>query len=605
MVAPLSLLSGAFLLVAVGPLAAQQVTVRAYLDQNTVAVNRQFVLNVEVSGTQQVTSEPELPDLEDFALYLGSGTSTSMQMSGGRTMVSVTFQYRFRAVREGSFEIGPVSLEAGGAELLTEPLMVTVTTGPPPSQQGQPGAAGEGEEIDAGDLFVAAEVSQRRVYQNEPVVVEYRIYTRVNVGSYSITRLPSTTGFWAEEYEQQASPEVTQVVRDGVQYASAVVRRVALFPTGPGQKLIEPIEIEAQVRVQRRSRDPFDSFFRLPSLRESRIPVVVVSEPVEIEVIPLPDTGRPAGFSGLVGEFDLVASLDKSQVEANEALTYRVTVEGAGNLRSIPDIEVDFPDDFEVYPPEVSEQINHTARGLRGSKTYEYVLVPRAPGARRIPSVELDYFDAASGSYARAASQPFDIEVTGDPVAGPVAVGRVRGGIDLLREDIRFIKIASPKLRPVDRSPLGPLTLWPLLLLPLLVVGGAWSYRRQRDRLEGDVAYARHRRANRLVRKRMAHARSLLSPNTQREFYAEVGRALQGYLGDKLNVAEAGLIKDDVRKSLMACGVEESVVDEYLTCLDVCDRQRFAPMHASVDDMTEFLGRSELAMTRLSRGLGR
>lgn len=144
-----------------------------------------------------------------------------------------------------------------------------------------------------------------------------------------------------------------------------------------------------------------------------------------------------------------------------------------------------------------------------------------------------------------------------------------------------------------------------MLALPLVAVGGAWGYRRQRDRLEGDVAYARHRRANKLARKRLARARSVLSSDTQREFYAEVGRALQGFLGDKLNLAEAGLIKENVRRRLVERGVPESVADEYLDCLDTCDRQRFAPIDASTEDMTAFLNRSEQAMAGLAGGLGR
>ncbi len=546
-------------LLAAAPVSGQDVSVRAYLNANHVGVNRQFVLNLEISGIQRVDSDPTPPDLDDFAVFLSSGTSTSMQIVNGRTTVSITLQYRYQAIKEGTFDIGPVEVSAGGKVLRTDPLAITISSSPPASQPGAGDAAGGGEEIAPEDLFVVAEVSRRSVFENEPVIVEYRIYTRVNVSSYSVLRLPRAAGFWVEEYEQQSSPQVEQVVRDGVQYATAVIRKVALFPTGPGIKTIEPLSIEAQVQVQRRSRDPFDDFFRSPFA--SRVAVVVASEPVEIDVRALPENGRPRDFSGLVGDFDIAATIDNTRAVTNEALTYRVRIGGQGNVRTMPEPEIDFPSGFEVYPPEVTERVDRVGDRIRGSKVYEYVLIPRTPGTRTIPPVQIDYFDVNSGTYATAATQPIDIEVTGDVVEGPVIAGRTRGSIEQLREDIRFIRIAAPRFQPQDQR---------LFALP-----GFW----------------------------IVFIESLKSSAAPREFYAEIARALQGFLGDKLNLAEAGLIKESVNVALMQCGVRQEVADEYLGCIDVCDRQRFAPAEPNRDEMNAFLERTERAMTELDQGL--
>jgi hypothetical protein len=584
------------------PALAQDVSVRAYLDRNQVGINQLFVLNVEISGTQEAESEPELPDLSTFATYLGSGTSTSMQMIGGRTTVSLTIQYRFQAAKEGAFEIGPVEVEAGGKTHRTEPLKITITTTPMPAR---PGARPEESiELEPEDLFVTAEVNRRTTYENEPVIVEYRIYTRVNVDSYSISRLPGTAGFWVEEFTESGSPRVERVVRDGVQYVTAPIRKVALFPTGPGKRTIEPLAIEAQVRVRRRSRDPFRDFFG-ESLFGTRVPVGVASEPVDIEVLPLPAEGRPVDFSGFVGRLELSGSLDRAEAETNEAVTFRLRMKAEGNVRALSEPEIAFPADFEVYPPDVSENVDRSGNRVSGTKTFEYVLVPRAPGAKTIPTVELSYFDTSRRAYANAATKPLAVEVTGEAVEGPVVAGRARGGIEQLREDIRFIHIATPRFRRVDRSLFAAPGFWIVLLLPLLTVGGALGLRRHRDRLEGDVAYARHRRAGRMAKRRLADARSLRSAGTQREFYAEVGRALEGFLGDKLNLAEAGLITEEARAQLQARSVPAEAVDEYFACLGVCDRQRFAPSETSLDEMAAFLDRAARAMTRLNEELAR
>ena len=572
-------------------------TVRAYLSQTEVLLNRQFVLNVEISGTQQLDEDPPvLPDLSAFAVYLGSGTSTSMQIVNGRTSLSLTFQHRFQATAEGTFEIGPVTVRAGGRDLRTEPLTIRITDGPAPtSRSGPPGADGT---VAPEDLFITATASKPRVYVNEPVIVEYRIFTRVDVDGYNITQQPGTTGFWVEELEDPQA-RVEQVVRDGRQYTSAVVRRVALFPTGAGTKTLAPLTLETQVRVQRRSRslfgDPFGGLFG------SRVSVVVGSNPVEIEVLPLPEAGRPDAFTGLVGRLEVSASIDRIDAETNDALTYRLEVSGTGNIRTLPEPELGFPSDVEVYPPDVSERVDPTEDGVRGSKIFEYVIVPRAPGQVTIPAVKLAYFDVDAGTYAAAASDPITLTVAGDPMAGPA--GRFRTGVDLQRQDIRFIRIAIPGFRPVGGSLVRSAGFWAIVLVPMCAVAGAVAARRHQDRLTGDVAYARRRRAARLAKQRLARAESLRSPDRHRAFHAEVGRALQGFLGDKLNLAEAGLIRDEIRARLTSRGVAPGVIDAYLGCLEDCDRQRFAPTEPDTLAMQDMLTRAARAMTDLDQAL--
>ena len=572
-------------------------TVRAYLSQTEVLLNRQFVLNVEISGTQQLDEDPPvLPDLSAFAVYLGSGTSTSMQIVNGRTSLSLTFQHRFQATAEGTFEIGPVTVRAGGRDLRTEPLTIRITDGPAPtSRSGLPGADGT---VAPEDLFITATASKPRVYVNEPVIVEYRIFTRVDVEGYNITQQPGTTGFWVEELEDPQA-RVEQVVRDGRQYTSAVVRRVALFPTGAGTKTLAPLTLETQVRVQRRSRslfgDPFGGLFG------SRVSVVVGSNPVEIEVLPLPEAGRPDAFTGLVGRLEVSASIDRTDAETNDALTYRLEVSGTGNIRTLPEPELGFPSDVEVYPPDVSERVDPTEDGVRGSKIFEYVIVPRAPGQVTIPAVKLAYFDVDAGTYAAAASDPITLTVAGDPMAGPA--GRFRTGVDLQRQDIRFIRIAIPGFRPVGGSLVRSAGFWAIVLVPMCAVAGAVAARRHQDRLTGDVAYARRRRAARLAKQRLARAESLRSPDRHRAFHAEVGRALQGFLGDKLNLAEAGLIRDEIRARLTSRGVAPGVIDAYLGCLEDCDRQRFAPTEPDTLAMQDMLTRAARAMTDLDQAL--
>ena len=577
---------------------AEQLEAHASVTPSVVALNGQFTLDVEVRGTDRIDVEPTLPDLGNFSRYIGRNSSTSMQMINGVTTVSLTIQYGYRAIREGTFEIGAVEVEAGGQVLRTQPVTLTVST------TGAAAEGGAGPENQSGvgpeDLFIVAEVGSTRVYQNQPIEVSYRLFTRVNVTSFTLVDLGESEGFWVEEVPGPQNPEVEQRVWNGQPYTTAVVRRVVLFPAGPGTKTIESLSVEASVRVRRRVGSIFDDFFGGGSLFGSQAPAVIVSNPVEVEVLPLPMEGRPRSFTGLVGRLNVSASIDRSSVETNDAVTLELIVEGEGNLRGLPAPIVDFPGDFEAFPPEVSEAIDRTGARVRGRKTYTYVLIPRSPGEKTIPPAEMSYFDAESGLYATSASEPLRLDVTGDAV---IVAPSGRAGVETLREDIRFIQIGPPNLGAIGGSLADAPEFWIVALLPLMALLGALGLRRHWDRLEGDVAYARGRRAGAVAKKRLGQARRVMAEGDARAFYAEVERALRGFLADKLNVAEAGFMSDVAEAELRKRAVPVVATKKYFACLGECDRARFAPPSSSAEERSEFLDRAAEAMTAVQEGL--
>ena len=572
---------------------AQDVSVRAYLrPSSNVGVGLTFILNVEMSGTQTMTQEPELPDLGAFARYLGRSSQSSVQMINGRTTVSLTVQYRYQALREGTFDIPAFDVVAGGQTRTTEPLQVTVSSAP--STAGA-GAQAVENGVGAQDLFVTAEATKTRVRDGESFVVEYRIWTRVDVGSFTFTRIPEPEGFWVEDITPAGQPQVEELTRNGQQYTTAVIRRIALVPTGPGERRIEPVGLDVQVRIRR--ADPFSSFFVLGT---EVVPTAVLSNPLTFQVEPLPP-GRPEPFSGVVGRLEVSASLDRDSVDANEAVTLTVRVSGDGNIRAVPDPVLDLPADFEVFPPEVSESVQAFGSGLSGEKTFEYVLIPRAPGEREIPEISFGFFDERAGEYRTATAERLALTVTGLAQGGPAQL--VRGGVAQLREDIRFIHLGTASLRPRGRMLFKGAAFWMFALLPLAGIAGAMALRRHQDMLEGDVAYARGRRAGRVAKKRLAHARRLASGRDARVFYSEVARALRGLVADRLNLAEAGLQASELTARLAVRGVGDNTMDEVSACLEHCDRQRFAPPEADSEEKARFLERVANLMMDLDRAI--
>jgi hypothetical protein len=582
--------------------AAQDVSVRAYLNPGaTVGSGRQFVLNVEVTGSQSVSRQPDIPDLSAFAQFLGSSQQSSIRMVNGATSITLTIQYRFQALEEGSFTIPAFDVDVGGRTFRTEPLSLTVapTAQAPSGGGGGGGAAGGGDAVAAEDLFVTAEATKTRVVDGEPFVVEYRIWTRVDVNSFTITRLPEPQGFWVEDVTPTGQPQVEQLQRNGQNYTTAVIRRVALVPTGAGERTIDPIGVEAQVRV--RSRDPFDDFFGGSSIFGSRaVPTSAASNRLTVTVSPLPP-GRPQPWSGVVGSLRLTAELDRDSVGANDAVTLTIRATGEGNLRAVPEPELDLPADFEAFPPEVSESVRELGAGLAGEKTFEYVLIPRAPGSRALGPFRMGWYDPSTRAYRMAETQPLGLTVSGTGVGGGPAV-LSRGGVAQLREDIRFIHLGA-ELSPAGRGLLGSVGFWMFALLPLAGIAGAVTLRRHRDLLEGDVAYARGRRASRVAKKRLAQARGLAGGTDSRAFYAEVARALRGLAADRMNMAEAGLRTDQLPALLASRGVDEATIRETMSCLEHCDRQRFAPPSHDAGEEARFLERAGALMSTLDRAI--
>ena len=579
---------------------AQQVQVRSYLSSPRVGWGGQFVLNVEISGAQQADSEPVLPDLGGFGRYLGSNTSTSLEIVNGRTRMSLTYQYRFQATQEGVFEIGAVQVTAGGTTYRTEPISLTVADTPAPrGGVADPGAEGGG--VSEAEVFLEATPARATVYENEPVIVEYRLFTRVSVELYNITTLPEAAGFWIEELDQPESPDVQRIVRDGVEYLTALVRRVAYFPTSSGEKSITPLGVEAQTRVSRRGG--LGEFFGR-SLFDRLVPVAVASRPIEVEVLPIPSDGRPEPFSGHVGRLAVSMEVDRSEVPVGEAVTVRLTLSGSGNISALAPPAIDFPDEFEVFPPEISRSIERGGSSVEGRSTATYVLIGRVPGRVTVPPIEVSYFDPPTRAFRTVRSEPITIEVTGEASRGTGEAGSLPASVASIREEIRFIDTGPPSLRPAGEPLHTKAAFWLVALLPPVALAGAAAIRRRRDRTAADLAYARERSARRMAKKRLARARSLAGGDP-RDFYAEIAGALEGFVADKLNIARAGLLRDEAAKLARSGGASEEALAELSDFLADCDVQRFAPAGSEGPPAGEVLDRAARIMRALDRKLSR
>lgn len=588
------------------------IEVRANTNSNVIGINQQFVLTVEISGEGVNTiGNVELPNTSAFAELLASGgSSQSIQFINGRMSVQKSFSYYYRAKAEGTYEFPPVSVSYKGNAYQSRPFSIQIVKAAP--QAAQPGTRAPAQEsLESLDdhLFLKAVVNKRRVYQNEQVMVTYKLYFAINVTQIGAAKLPGTAGFWAEEIEIPNPPTAANEVVGGRQFRVAEIKKTALFPNNPGKLVIDPLGLDCDVRVQsRRSRSAFDSFFDDPFFDDPffgrTVRKTIFSDPIEIEVMPLPTEGRPADFSGAVGEFKLTANVDKDSVATNEAITFTYKVSGSGNIKMLPNPKPRFPNDFQQYDPKVTENISRTPAGISGSKTWEYVLIPRFPGIHVIKPELFSFFNPRTRSYEQIGTRQFDIRVGKGQESYatlPPGSGVSKEEVMLLGQDIRFIKRESQRFFTIGTNFHNSFAFIFLIIFPLVAIGGAIVYRQHLDKLAGNVAYARSRKARAVAMAQLKRARHYLKEDSQKEFYSQVANALLEFLGNKLNIPSAGIITDQVEGLLRARAVNPEIITNYMKCLQYCDYQRFAPSTSKLEEMKKFYQQSEDAIVALEK----
>jgi hypothetical protein len=594
---------------------AADVQFSATVDRTTVGITESFVLTLEIKGAGLSSADPKLPSLDHFAVISGPNQSTSFQFINGRASSSKTLSFVLKPQMVGNLSIGSAELTLSGKLYRTDPIAITVTAGAgqqPPgglSQQTQPAPTTQPPALhikaNASDLFVEVTADKSQAYQGEQILLTYTLYTRLNVSSYEISKLPGTAGFWAEEFPSPAQPEVRDVTVGGQRYRAATIRRVALFPTRSGDLTVEPLEVSCQVQVMdrsRRSNDPFDMLFDSPFMRTRTEERFMATEPLILKILPLPESGRPANFSGAVGKFDLEVTLDPQEAKTNEALTMKVSYSGWGNIKMLPSPDFNAPPDFESYDPKESVQVGKAGRGISGTKTFEYVLIPRFAGLQKIPPITFSFFNPTTKSYQTLSGGGFEVRVgQGAGVSQmPASLGVSKEDVKLLGQDIQYLKTPG-KLRPLATAGGLPglynlgMILPPLIVLLYLIgtrlMGGSVFQARLRSRR------AFWRAQNDL--KKLDKVAAGSSAEKLTVFYGGLHRTLLEYLGEKLNIPAAGLKEEEVLDHLAGRDLPAAQVEEIREIFHTCNWARFAPESGQASQMDQALTKARAVINTL------
>jgi hypothetical protein len=572
-------------LLAAVSLTAQEVTLTVDAPESAVAGQR-FRIVYTVNSTDGQFTPPKF-DPTFTVSGPQQSTSRNMQWINGEvnSVSTTTLIYYVVAGTPGTFTIPPAQFETKKFTVSSAERQIVISPeGSVQSQsqgqgQGQPSGQGQSSQAAAQGSGVSLRLllSTREVYVGQPITGTLKLFTRTNLSGINELKYPEFKGFLREDIETPPLRSLESEVIDGVQYGTGVLQRFVLYPQISGDVRIDAVEMTAMVQQRSNVRDPFfdDPFFDSFFSGVSTVPQQVATQPVTIRVKPLP-TPRPTDFHGAVGSFDLRSILSANTVQVNDALTLTVTLSGTGNLNLAGEPVINFPQGIEKYDPKVTVKSSGTSSG---SKTFEYLLIPRNNGTFDIPPVSYTVFDLKQEKYVTLRTEGYSISVTGTPGQAETTAPVFLPGEDVkyLGQDIRFIRNGSGKLTVPSAPLVSRAYYWSWFVLALFITAVVLLLRREQMKRNADKAGVRNRKAAANARRRLAKANSLLSSGKTELVNSEIARALWGYLGDKLAIPQSELTREKCYDSLRARKTSEDLITELDLILSATEYSQYAP----------------------------
>ena len=559
-----------------------------------VIMGRPFQLTYSVNQRAKDLRAPEFTDFDYIAGPYTSQSSSTSFVNGKRTSsFNLTYTYTLIANKEGTFTISPATIKVDGEQYTSNGVRIIVLPADQPNnvsagntntvgQTSQRPTSSQNDNVSEANIFVRTLVSKTRVREQEAILLSYKLYfAGVDVAQFTNnTRIPEFKGFLKQEIE---SGEIQTELEhyNGRNYQTAVLYRTLLFPQRSGDITIEPAQFEAVLRVQNRAqvRSIFDDFFG----SYTAVNKPITAPGVMIHVLDLP-ANKPAGFSGGVGQFNLTSKISGTELNANEAVTLTLTIQGAGNMKLLKTPMVDWPEGFEVYDPKVTNNFKTTTAGVSGTKTIEYLAIPRAGGTYTIPPVRFAYYDTQEQDYRTITTPEYtlNIERAANEDATAMVVNNFvqKENIQQLGTDIRYIHTAE--LMPVaDASSrairFGSLLFWLCYAIPSLLAALLFVIFRKKIKENADMTRVRYKKANKVAQRRLKVAEQLLKQNKKDAFFEEIERAAWTYLSDRLSIPTAQLNKENIAQILSNKGVSDMIIQEMMHVLSTAEFARYAP----------------------------
>jgi hypothetical protein len=546
-------------------------SVYAQVNTKRVAVGTPFEYAIVISVSATNYSPP---NFKDFDVVSGPNQSSSVQYVNGAMSQQMIISYGLVAKREGKYTIGPAVVNAGNQRYETTPVSIEVVKagGSAQSQQNDEPAAGVGRD----DLYLKTTVSKNKCYLGEQITIVQKVYSRHQIIGYQKSVPPAYDGFYSQAQESPTKGQLLVENVDGVNYYTHELFRTIATPNKTGRITLMPPEAVPIVRRQAaaKPRNIFEQFFGTASYED--IPVPVNGRPTVVEVLPLPEDGRPLDFNGAVGNFSAKLETNRQQIKANEAFNLKLTISGKGNLKLINPPKLELPESFETYEPKTSDNA--------GSKSFDYLVIPRAEGQYTLNNLSFSFFNLDTKKYVTLPLGTLEIKVLpADPNSAGAKVFQPQNQVRETENDIRYIKKGNFVLTKTDTEFFNSVPHVMALSGIVALLGAGLVIRRRHIRNNSNMVLVRERKAARVARQKLLRAEKLMKENNKNGFYTEILTALHNYLSYKLNIAVADLSREKIHAVLQSKNVDSALQVKLSDTLDTSEYAKYAPGAVSGD----------------------
>lgn len=556
-------------LVLISTVAFGQVEFSAELSSKTIGMNERLRVDFKMNRNGDNFTPP---DFKDFEVYGGPRQAISRSWTNGVSSFNKTYTYFLKPKHRGTLTIGQAEVEVEGKTYKTSPRKVEVTAAVDKPRDGNNSPI-----VNVSDkVHLVVDVSNSKPYLNEGITVLYKLYVKegTSVSNWRTTDMPRYPNFWSHDIPVKSFNVKYGSYQGDKNYRYVVIKKVVLYPQKTGDIEIQPITLNFTVDVPTNQRD----FFGRRVYKN--VQKTLASNTRKLHVQALPETGKPADFTGAVGQYQLAVESSKQELEAGESLDVKVKLSGDGNLKLLELPELSVSNAFEVYAPDHAVNTSTNLSGMHGSITDTYTLVPHSQGNYSVKPLSFSYFDPKSDSYKTLRSDELKIKVEGGM---PQAQDQQGTGDSTVRKQkvatagthFQYIKM-NTRLKPIDQPPFFRSTLfWVLLFLPLIIIPLVIIFGRQHLKRAQDFSGNRKRQANKLARKYLSEAKKTMGDQTA--YYDALERALHNYLRAKLNLQTAEMNKERIEELLFQRQVSRETSHAFIDLLKNCEFARYTP----------------------------
>lgn len=519
------------------------------------------------------------PSLKDFDIVNGPNQSSSVQIVNGAMTSQLTLSWALVAKKEGKFTIGPAIVNAGPQRYETNPITVEVVKGSAGQTTSGSGTQDDPQysnKVSGGDVFIKTSVSKNKCYLGEQVTITQKVYSRYQLVGFQKFAQPTYDGFYSQAQESTSKGMQAQENVEGVIYYTYELFRSVCIANKTGKINLSPIQGDIVVRKQTnaRPRNIFEQFFGNGGYED--MPVSVKSKPFVVDVMALPEEGKPGNYNGAVGQFSYKAEASKTELKANDAFNLKLSVSGKGNLKLLDAPKLNLPEGFESYDPKVTEN--------GGTKTFDYLIIPRNEGDYALRDLDFSYFNLDSKKYVNLSGGEIKIKVLPpDPNSTGAQVYNPINQVKETENDIRYIKKGNFELIKTEAEFFNSFLHVLLIILPVLMLVTGLFLRRNHIKNNSNLVLVKERKAAKIARKQLITAEKLMQQNKKDEFYTEILTALNNYLSSKLNIPISELSHDNIKQTLASKSLPTNHITKVISTLETSEYAKYAPGAVSGD----------------------